>query len=67
MGSYTMCLCFKRRYRWSEAQPPPDVKKAFSTYWQMTPNQLHRFIMEFMGDEGVTASEAARVFEQVGG
>ncbi|KAK1283321.1 Phosphoinositide phospholipase C 4 [Acorus calamus] len=70
MGSYTMCLCFKRRYRWSEAQPPPDVKKAFSTYCtssdgQMTPDQLHRFIMEFQGEEGVTASEAARVFEQV--
>ncbi|KAK1283324.1 Phosphoinositide phospholipase C 4 [Acorus calamus] len=70
MGSYTMCLCFKRRYRWSEAQPPPDVKKAFSTYCtssdgQMTPDQLHRFIMEFQGEEGVTVSEAARVFEQV--
>ncbi|KAJ0978254.1 hypothetical protein J5N97_013728 [Dioscorea zingiberensis] len=30
MGSYKYCICFTRKFRWKEAEPPADVKAAFT-------------------------------------
>ncbi|URD88639.1 phospholipase C [Musa troglodytarum] len=67
MGSYTCCLCFTRRFRSSEAQPPADVRAAFETYAEgaahMTADQLRSFMSEAQGGDGADAT-AERVMEQ---
>uniref|UniRef100_A0A1D1ZEK1 Phosphoinositide phospholipase C n=1 Tax=Anthurium amnicola TaxID=1678845 RepID=A0A1D1ZEK1_9ARAE len=69
MGSYKMCLCFTRKFRWKEAEPPPDVKQAFARYAegasQMNAEQLRRFLAEVQGDTRATVTDAERLIEQV--
>lgn len=69
MGSYRCCIFFTRKFRWSEAEPPEDVKAAFAAYAEggahMTAEQLRRFMVEEQGEAGATAAYAERVMEQV--
>ncbi|KAI5321708.1 hypothetical protein L3X38_030779 [Prunus dulcis] len=70
MGNYRMCLCFTRKFRVTEAEPPSDVKEAFNKYagdgTHMTAEQLQHFLVEFQAEGGSTsASEAERIMEQV--
>ncbi|XP_003562396.1 phosphoinositide phospholipase C 2 isoform X2 [Brachypodium distachyon] len=30
MGTYKCCFCFRRRYRWTDAPPPDDVRSLFA-------------------------------------
>lgn len=63
-----MCLCFTRKFRVTEAEPPSDVKEAFNKYAEdgthMTAEQLQHFLVELQAD-GTSASEAERIVEQV--
>ncbi|KAF3454247.1 hypothetical protein FNV43_RR04694 [Rhamnella rubrinervis] len=69
MGSYRMCMCFTRKYRITEAQPPSDVKEAFKKYSDggihMNAEQLRRFLADVQADDGVSISDAERIVEQV--
>ncbi|CAK9173558.1 unnamed protein product [Ilex paraguariensis] len=72
MGSYNyykMFGCFNRKFKINETEPPMDVKVAFSRYPErgthMTADQLHRFLIEFQGEEGLTLSDAERIVHQV--
>nr|AFN53674.1 hypothetical protein [Linum usitatissimum] len=57
-----MCGCFVRKFRVSEAGPPPDVRDAFRKYagggLLMTVDQLRLFLSEVQG-EGDCISDAA--------
>ncbi|WOL08486.1 phosphoinositide phospholipase C 2-like [Canna indica] len=60
MGSYKFCLCFTRKFRWNEAEPPEDVKAAFSSHAaedgaHMPADQLRRFLAEAQRDADVDA------------
>ncbi|CAL9163621.1 unnamed protein product [Musa hybrid cultivar] len=69
MGSYRCCICFTRKFRWSEAKPAEDVREAFATYAEggahMTADQLRQFLEEAQGEAGATAADAERVMERV--
>ncbi|RVW56585.1 Phosphoinositide phospholipase C 4 [Vitis vinifera] len=69
MGSYRVCMCFRRKFRVVEAEPPEDVKEAFKKYAEggthMTAEQLRRFLVESQSDGSVTLSDAERIVEQV--
>ncbi|CAB4312679.1 unnamed protein product [Prunus armeniaca] len=70
MGNYRMCLCFTRKFRVTEAEPPSDVKEAFNKYAEdathMTAEQLRHFLVELQAEgSGTSASEAERIVEQV--
>ncbi|RWV93109.1 hypothetical protein BHE74_00002544 [Ensete ventricosum] len=69
MGSYRCCICFTRKFRWSEAKPAEDVREAFATYAEggahMTVDQLRRFLAEAQGEAGATVADAERVMERV--
>ncbi|CAI9288105.1 unnamed protein product [Lactuca saligna] len=69
MGSYRVCCCFTRKFKVTEADPPPDVKEAFGKYSDdgihMTADQLRRFIEECQGGDGVSISDVERIVEQV--
>lgn len=70
MGSYRMCVCFTRKYRVTEAEPPSDVKEAFNKYTEagthMNADQLRRFLVEVQAEgDGASLADAERIVEQV--
>uniref|UniRef100_A0A7N0U3S9 Phosphoinositide phospholipase C n=1 Tax=Kalanchoe fedtschenkoi TaxID=63787 RepID=A0A7N0U3S9_KALFE len=69
MGSYRMCVCFTRKFKITEAEPPSEVKAAFMKYaaetGYMTAEQLREFMVDVQGEVGVTVEDAEAVVEQV--
>eukprot|EP00268_Persea_americana_P026662 TRINITY_DN2610_c0_g2_i2.p1 TRINITY_DN2610_c0_g2~~TRINITY_DN2610_c0_g2_i2.p1 ORF type:complete len:415 (+),score=77.72 TRINITY_DN2610_c0_g2_i2:340-1584(+) len=71
MGSYKykMCLCFTRKFRSKEAEPPKDVERAFEKFTegsdQMSAERLLRFLVDFQGDAGATIADAEAIVEQI--
>ncbi|PNY14037.1 phosphoinositide phospholipase C 4-like protein, partial [Trifolium pratense] len=54
MGSYRVCLCFRRRFKSGEAVAPQEVRELFNKYAEggahMTSDQLSRFLAEVQGE-----------------
>jgi phosphatidylinositol phospholipase C delta len=54
MGSYRVCVCFRRRFKSGEAVAPQEVRELFNKYAEggahMTSDQLSRFLMEVQGE-----------------
>ncbi|XP_020578795.1 phosphoinositide phospholipase C 2-like [Phalaenopsis equestris] len=69
MGSYKYCLCFTRKFRWSAAEPPADVKEAFDELseggLQIGPEQFCRFLADKQGETITTTADAERIIEQI--
>ncbi|XP_047967643.1 phosphoinositide phospholipase C 4-like [Salvia hispanica] len=72
MGSYRVCMCFTRKFRVTEAEPPADVKEAFLKYAdggaQMSVEQLRRFLVEVQGEaegDDATAAAAENIVQQI--
>ncbi|KAL6203408.1 hypothetical protein ACLB2K_027108 [Fragaria x ananassa] len=69
MGSYRMCVCFTRKFRITEAEPPSDVTEYFIKYAEggthMTAEQLRNFLEDVQGYGGASISEAERIVEQM--
>nr|GMD18842.1 phosphoinositide phospholipase C 4-like [Ipomoea batatas] len=69
MGSYRVCVCFTRKFRVTEAEPPADVKEAFKKYAEggthLTSEQLRRFLVEVQGEVDATADAADTVVLQI--
>ncbi|KAL8525765.1 hypothetical protein ACS0TY_015123 [Phlomoides rotata] len=69
MGSYRICMCFTRKFKVTEAQPPEDVKEAFSKYANggphMTAEQLGRFLVEVQGEAEDAATAAETILQQI--
>lgn len=72
MGSYNYYKMFgflNRKFKISEREPPPDVRDAFSLYAgngpHMNAEQLARFLVEYQGEEGRTADDAAEIIQQI--
>lgn len=69
MGSYSVCICFTRRFRVTEAAPPPDVIETFKKYSEggshLTPEQLRRFLVDMQDDSGATLNDAESIVQQV--
>ncbi|KAL5710203.1 phosphoinositide phospholipase C [Ranunculus cassubicifolius] len=69
MGDYKMCMCFIRRFKINEVEPPFDVRQAFSKYTDganlMTAEQLLRFLIEFQGETSATIADADQIIHQV--
>ncbi|KAM0892920.1 hypothetical protein ACQ4PT_025409 [Festuca glaucescens] len=70
MGTYKCCLIFKRRYRWTDAPPPEDVRSLFAQHSggtaTMGADGLRRYLEstgtdpDFDGD-----AEAERLLDQI--
>ncbi|KAL8089530.1 hypothetical protein AgCh_039125 [Apium graveolens] len=69
MGSYSVCIFFTRRFRVTEAAPPPDVIETFKKYSEggshLTPEQLRRFLVDMQDDFGATIFDAESIVQQV--
>ncbi|MBA0767467.1 hypothetical protein Gotri_016347 [Gossypium trilobum] len=64
-----MCVCFTRKFKVTEAAPPPDVKDAFNRYAEggphMTAEQLHRFLVDVQGQGLATKGDAEGIVQQL--
>ncbi|XP_077214497.1 phosphoinositide phospholipase C 4-like [Tasmannia lanceolata] len=69
MGSYRMCICFTRKFRCTDAEPPVDVKQAFESFsggvGQMTSEELLRFLRESQGEATATIADADAIIDQI--
>ncbi|KAJ8535610.1 hypothetical protein K7X08_023330 [Anisodus acutangulus] len=69
MGSYRVCVCFTRKFRVTEAEPPSDVKEIFKKYAeggnQMSSEQLLKFLMEVQGETQLTVVDADATVRQI--
>ncbi|KAK4351594.1 hypothetical protein RND71_030907 [Anisodus tanguticus] len=69
MGSYRVCVCFTRKFRVTEAEPPSDVKEIFKKYAvggnQMSSEQLLKFLMEVQGETQLTVADADATVRQI--
>jgi len=71
MGSYRVCVCFRRRFKSGEAVAPQEVREIFNKYAEggahMTPDQLRRFLMEVQGevDDEKDGLDTQKVVEEV--
>lgn len=66
--NYKMFKCFNRKFKITEAGPPPDVRQLFSTFANggqyMSAAQLHRFLVEYQGEVELTAPNAERFLKE---
>ncbi|KAK9945375.1 hypothetical protein M0R45_010895 [Rubus argutus] len=69
MGSYRMCVCFTRKFKITEAEPPCDVTEYFAKYAEggthMSAEQLRGFLADVQCEGGASTSNAERIVEQV--
>lgn len=69
MGSYRVCVCFTRKFRVTEAEPPSDVKEAFKKYAeggnQLSSEQLLKFLMEVQGETQLSVVDADAIVKQI--
>lgn len=69
MGNYRVCVCFSRKFKVTEAEPPTDVKEAFKKYGdggnQMSAEQLLKFLIEVQGETQLTVADADAVVRQI--
>ncbi|GLT48754.1 hypothetical protein SLA2020_223610 [Shorea laevis] len=69
MSSYRVCLCFTRKFRIVEAEPPEDVKDAFKKYAKdgkhITAEELQQFLVDVQGEAGASVAEAVGMVEKV--
>ncbi|GFY84488.1 phosphoinositide-specific phospholipase C family protein [Actinidia rufa] len=68
--NYKMFGCFTRKFRISEAEPPADVKEAFTRFagrgsTHMSAYQFLRFLVEAQEEDGCVASDADRIIHQL--
>ncbi|CDP09195.1 unnamed protein product [Coffea canephora] len=68
-SSYRVCVCFTRKFKVAEVQPPSDVKEAFKEYagggTHMNAEQLRRFLVEVQGETEATLAQAEAVLQQI--
>ncbi|XP_065880106.1 phosphoinositide phospholipase C 6-like [Euphorbia lathyris] len=69
MGNYRMCMCFIRKFKVMEANPPRDVKEAFKKYadgaTHMTADQLRQFLLDFQGHSNFSPADAEKLVGQI--
>ncbi|RZC90732.1 hypothetical protein C5167_028566 [Papaver somniferum] len=68
-SSYKMFKIFKRNFRLNEAEPPLDVKEAFSKYSDgnnlMTSDQLLNFLISFQGESDAKIEDADKIVSNI--
>ncbi|XVE59416.1 hypothetical protein DITRI_Ditri05aG0044600 [Diplodiscus trichospermus] len=69
MENYGICWFFIRRFKFTEAVPPPDVIDAFNKYADggphMTAEQLLSFLKDVQGQGGAKLEDAEGIVQQV--
>ncbi|XP_021769186.1 phosphoinositide phospholipase C 6-like [Chenopodium quinoa] len=66
--NYKMFMCFNRKFKINDIQPPFDLVEAFTIYSQkgthMNAAQLHRFLVDFQAED-TTEPDATRLLDDI--
>ncbi|XP_055960008.1 phosphoinositide phospholipase C 2-like isoform X2 [Mercurialis annua] len=64
--SYSVCFCFRRKFKLAVAEPPEEIKSLFNQYSNnhgvMSVENLQRFLVEIQRQENATVDDAQAVF-----
>ncbi|GAB4824533.1 hypothetical protein Ancab_007409 [Ancistrocladus abbreviatus] len=66
--AFKICFCFKRIFKLKVSEPPDDIRRLFAQYAEdgsMSPEQLHKFMMEYQGENNATIEDAQAVFNSL--
>ncbi|CAI9097239.1 OLC1v1033615C1 [Oldenlandia corymbosa var. corymbosa] len=66
--TYSVCCCFKRKFKFRESEAPAEIKSLFQDYSEngvMTVEHLQRFLQEVQGEEKVSLEEAESFMEAI--
>ena len=66
--AYKFCFCFRRMFKLRMAEPPEDIVNMFSQYSDngvMTIERLHKFLVEFQGEEKATFDDAQAILDSL--
>ncbi|KAL4377064.1 hypothetical protein GQ457_02G022140 [Hibiscus cannabinus] len=66
--TYSVCFCFRRRFRLAVSEAPEDVKKVFEQYSEngiMSIDQLQRFLIEFQKEDKASREDAQKIIDSV--
>lgn len=66
--TYSVCFCFRRRFRLAEAEAPAEIKIIFDKYSEngaMSVENLHRFLIEVQKEENTTMEDAQAVLDSL--
>jgi hypothetical protein len=69
MGSYAYkyCMCFTRKFRSPDAQPPPDVRAAHHSISASSDDGLRRFLSEVQGESPADVQRILAMLTTPGG
>lgn len=66
--SYRFCFCFRRMFKLRMAEAPEDIVNLFNAYSDnglMTIENLHRFMVDFQGEDKATLNDAQAIFHSL--
>ncbi|XP_021715541.1 phosphoinositide phospholipase C 2-like [Chenopodium quinoa] len=66
--AYEFCFCYRRMFKLRMAEPPEDVVNLFNEYSDngvMTVEILHKFLVDFQGEEKATLEHAQAIFNSL--
>ncbi|CAH9098182.1 unnamed protein product [Cuscuta europaea] len=66
--TYSVCFCFRRRFRLAEAEAPAEIKSLFDQYSEngvMSVDNLHRFLIEVQKEDEATMQDAQAVVDSL--
>ncbi|KAB1217613.1 Phosphoinositide phospholipase C 2 [Morella rubra] len=67
--TYSVCFCFRRRFRLAVTEAPDEVKSLFDQYSNngiMAVDHLRRFLIEIQKEENATAEDAQDIIDGLG-
>ncbi|TKY56866.1 Phosphoinositide phospholipase C 2 [Spatholobus suberectus] len=65
--TYSVCFCWRRRFKLALAEAPPEIKALFEQYSEnevMTPSHLRRFLVEVQRQEKATEEDAQAIIDR---
>ncbi|KAK9282830.1 hypothetical protein L1049_011053 [Liquidambar formosana] len=66
--TYSVCFCFRRRFKLAAAEAPAEIKAIFEQYSEngtMTVDHLQRFLMEVQKEKNATREDAQAIFDNL--
>ncbi|KAG8390112.1 hypothetical protein BUALT_Bualt01G0049700 [Buddleja alternifolia] len=66
--SYSVCFCFRRRFRMAASEAPADIKALFEEYSEnsvVSVDQLRRFLVEVQGEKNATLEDAQAIMDSL--
>ncbi|KAL6531085.1 1-phosphatidylinositol phosphodiesterase [Orobanche hederae] len=66
--TYSVCFCFRRRFKTAAAEAPDDIKAIFDEYsenGEMSVDQMRRFLVEVQREENTMLEDAQAVMDSL--